>query len=108
MQTTVDDRTRTRLRWVLFAAVGSMTTGYIAAVTVATLAARSITGSELLAGVPGSLAVISTAVGTSFMLLVPSIAMAIDWSFTGFVRQEIAVSITNDGRPKVILFLAHW
>ncbi|MDH3247713.1 MAG: MFS transporter [Acidimicrobiia bacterium] len=65
MQTTVDDRTRTRLRWVLFAAVGSMTTGYIASITVATLAARAITGSELLAGVPGSLAVISTAVGTS-------------------------------------------
>jgi MFS family permease len=67
MQTMTDDRTRTRLRWVLFAAVGSMTTGYIAAVTVATLAARSITGSELLAGVPGSLAVISTAVGTSVL-----------------------------------------
>ncbi len=67
MQVTSDDRTRTRLRWVLFAAVGSMTTGYIAAITVATLAARSITGSELLAGVPGSLAVISTAIGTSVL-----------------------------------------
>ncbi len=67
MHTATDERTRTRLRWVLFAAVGSMTTGYIAAVTVATLAARSITGSELLAGVPGSLAVISTAVGTSVL-----------------------------------------
>jgi MFS family permease len=67
MQTTIEDRARTRLRWVLFAAVGSMTTGYIAAITVTTLAARSITGSELLAGVPGSLAVISTAVGTSVL-----------------------------------------
>ena len=67
MQTATHERTRTRLRWILFAAVGSMTTGYIAAVTVATLAARSITGSELLAGVPGSLAVISTAVGTSVL-----------------------------------------
>ena len=65
MRAVADDRTRTRLRWVLFAAVGSMTTGYIASITVATLAARAITGSELLAGVPGSLAVISTAVGTS-------------------------------------------
>ena len=65
MHAVADDRTRTRLRWVLFAAVGSMTTGYIASITVATLAARAITGSELLAGVPGSLAVISTAVGTS-------------------------------------------
>lgn len=67
MQTTVDDRTRTRLRWTLFAAVGSMTTAYIAALTVTTLAAKSITGSELLAGVPGALATVSTAVGTSVL-----------------------------------------
>jgi hypothetical protein len=42
------------------------------------------------------LATIVTAVVASFILLVPSIAMAIDWSFTGFIRQEIAVSITDD------------
>lgn len=62
-----EDRSRTRLRWVLFAGVGAMTTGFIAALTVTTLAAKSITGSELLSGVPGSLAVISTAVGTSVL-----------------------------------------
>jgi len=45
------------------------------------------------------LATIFTAVGMSFILLVPSIAMAVDWSFTGFVRQEIAVSITDDKNP---------
>lgn len=67
MQATVEDRTRTRLRWVLFAAVGSMTTAYIAAVTVTTLAAKAITGSELLSGVPGSLAVIATASGTAVL-----------------------------------------
>jgi hypothetical protein len=45
------------------------------------------------------LATIVTAVVTSFILLIPSIAMAIDWSFTGFIRQEIAVSITNEKNP---------
>lgn len=67
MNPAVEDRTRTRLRWVLFAAVGSMTTAYIAAVTVTTLAAKAITGSELLSGVPGSVAVIATAGGTAFL-----------------------------------------
>lgn len=67
MNPAVEVRTRTRLRWVLFAAVGSMTTAYIAAVTVTTLAAKAITGSELLSGVPGSVAVIATAGGTAFL-----------------------------------------
>lgn len=44
------------------------------------------------------LATIFTTLGIS-LLLVPNIAMAIDWSFTGFVRQEIAVSITGDKNP---------
>ncbi len=39
---------------------------------------------------------IFTGVGMSFILTVPGPALAIDWNFTGFVRQEIAVSITND------------
>ena len=63
--TDVIEPVRTRLRWVLFGTVGLMSSGYIAAVTVSTLAARSITGSELLAGIPSAIAVISTAVGTS-------------------------------------------
>lgn len=50
---------------MLFAAVGLISTGHISAITVATLAARSITGSELLAGIPTALATIATAVGTS-------------------------------------------
>ncbi len=45
------------------------------------------------------LATIFTAVGMLAIFLVPNIALAIDWSFTGFVRQEIAVSITNDKNP---------
>jgi MFS family permease len=56
---------RTRLRWILFGAVGAMTTGYLAAVTVSTLAARQITGSALLAGIPAAAGTIATAVGTA-------------------------------------------
>jgi len=33
------------------------------------------------------------------ILLLPSVVQAVDWSFTGFLRQEIAVSITNDKNP---------
>ncbi len=56
---------RTRLRWILFGAVGAMSTGYLAAATVSTLAARQITGSALLAGLPAAAATIATAVGTA-------------------------------------------
>ena len=45
------------------------------------------------------LATTSLAVVMSAILLMPSIAMAIDWNFTGFIRQEIAVSITDDKNP---------
>lgn len=45
------------------------------------------------------LANIFTVVGMSFIILVPGTALAIDWSFTGFVRQEIAYSITNQKNP---------
>jgi MFS family permease len=54
-----------RLRWILFVAVGAMTTGYLAGVVVSTLAARQITGSALLAGVPAAVGTLSTAVGTA-------------------------------------------
>jgi MFS family permease len=42
-----------------------MSTGYLAAVTVSTLAARAITGSALLAGVPAATGTIATAIGTA-------------------------------------------
>ena len=45
------------------------------------------------------LATTFTTVGMFAILLLPSVAQAIDWSFTGFLRQEIAVSITNDKNP---------
>ena len=41
------------------------------------------------------LATIFATMGISF-LLVPLTALAIDWNITGFVRQEISVSITDD------------
>ena len=50
---------------MLFAGVAMATTGYIAAVTVATLAARDILGSADLAGLPSAVAVIGTAGGTA-------------------------------------------
>ncbi len=62
-----DERRRIRLRWTLFAAVGVMTTGYLAALTVSPLAARDITGSPTLAGLPSAVAVVSTAVGTTLL-----------------------------------------
>jgi MFS family permease len=55
------------LRWILFAAVGAMSTGYLAAVTVSTLAAREITGSPLLAGVPAAVGTVATAIGTAVL-----------------------------------------
>lgn len=61
------DRLRRRLRVILFCAVGLMSTGYIAAVSVSTLAARDLTGSALLAGLPAAVTVVSTAVGTSVL-----------------------------------------
>jgi MFS family permease len=52
---------------VLFASVALGTTGYLAAVSVSTLAARAITGSPLLAGSPSAVAVIGTALGSSLI-----------------------------------------
>jgi MFS family permease len=59
------ERVRKRLTRVLFAAVAAANTGYIAAITVSTLAATAITGSPRLAGLPSALAVAGTAAGTA-------------------------------------------
>ncbi len=66
--------TRRRLTAVLFGGVALANTGYIAAITVSTLAARSMTGSSRLAGVPAAVAVMGTASGAS--LLAADIARA--------------------------------
>ena len=57
----------TRLRWILFAAVGAMSTGYLAGIAVSTLAARQITGSALLAGIPAAAGTVGTAIGTGVL-----------------------------------------
>lgn len=51
----------------MFASVALGNTAYIAAITVSTLAARALTGSPLLSGTPGAVAVIGTAFGTSLL-----------------------------------------
>jgi len=57
--------TRGRLTATLFSGAALGTTGYIAAVTVSTLAVEEITGDATFAGLPGALAVGGTAIGTS-------------------------------------------
>jgi len=59
--------TRKRLTAVLFGGVALGSTAYIAAVTLSTLAVDEITGSASLAGVPGAIATLGTAVGTSLL-----------------------------------------
>ncbi|MEX0825828.1 MAG: MFS transporter [Acidimicrobiia bacterium] len=56
---------RRRLTGVLFAGVGIGRTGYIAAVTVTTLVAKDLLGSATLAGLPGAVAVLGSALGGS-------------------------------------------
>lgn len=60
---------RSRLTAVLFGGAALGTTGYIAAVTVSTLAVEEITGRATLSGLPGALAVAGTAVGTTLLTL---------------------------------------
>jgi MFS family permease len=57
------DRARRRSRVALFIGVGFGSTGYIAAVTVATIVAKDLLGSESLAGVPSATVVLGAAAG---------------------------------------------
>ena len=70
--TTLDDSqglasARTRAVRVLFAGVGLGSTGYIAAVTVATIVAEDLAGGSAWAGVPGAAAVLGSAAGASIL-----------------------------------------
>ena len=56
---------RRRLTGVLFAGVSVSRTGYIAAVTVTVLVAKDMLGSATLAGLPGAVAVLGSALGGS-------------------------------------------
>lgn len=60
---------RQRLTATLFGGAALGTTGHIAAVTVASLVVSDITGSATLAGLPGSVAIVGTAAGTSLLTL---------------------------------------
>ena len=60
-------RVRRKLTGVLFSGVGLTSTGFIAAITVAGLAAEDLTGSSSLAGVPAAASTIGTALGSMIL-----------------------------------------
>ena len=60
-------RVRKKLTGVLFSGVGLTSTGFIAAITVAGLAAQDITGSSRLAGIPAAASTIGTALGSAIL-----------------------------------------
>jgi MFS family permease len=61
------ERLRTRTVRVLFAGVALGATGWIAAITVGTLAARELGGSAVWAGIPTAVAVLGTAAGATVL-----------------------------------------
>jgi len=61
------DRLRRRTRNVLVAGVALGSTGHIAAVTIATIAAKEIAGSTTLAGAPGAAVVGGAALGSALI-----------------------------------------
>ena len=58
---------RRKLTGVLFSGVGFTSTGFIAAITVAGLAAEDLTGSSSFAGVPAAASTIGTALGSAIL-----------------------------------------
>ena len=58
---------RRRLTGVLFSGVGFTSTGFIAAITVAGLAAEDLTGSSSFAGIPAAASTIGTALGSAIL-----------------------------------------
>ncbi len=60
-------RLRTRMRWTLFAVSALGSTGYIAAITVGTLAAAEIAGGATRGGVPTAAATLGTAGAASLL-----------------------------------------
>jgi MFS family permease len=63
-------RLRRRMRWVLFTVAALGSTGYIAAVTVGTLAAAEMANGPALGGLPTTTTTIGTAVAASLIALV--------------------------------------
>lgn len=60
---------RRRLTFTLFAGAALGTTGYIAAATVSSLVVEDLTGRATLAGLPGAVAILGTALGTSLLTM---------------------------------------
>jgi MFS family permease len=58
---------RRRLTLTLFTGAALGTTGYIAAATVSALVVEDLTGRATLAGLPGAIAILGTALGTSLL-----------------------------------------
>lgn len=58
---------RRRILWSLVAGVGLGSTGYIAAVTVATIVASDLAGTSAWAGVPGAAVVLGSAAGSTLL-----------------------------------------
>ena len=67
MDATTLDWLRARTVRVLFAGVALGSTGWIAATTVGTLAARDLGGSPIWAGIPSAVAVLGTAAGATLL-----------------------------------------
>ena len=61
MPTDVAQRTRSRLQLSLIVGVGLGSTGYIAAITVATIVAKELSGGSAFAGLPGAAIVLGSA-----------------------------------------------
>ena len=61
---------RRRMRWVLFTVAALGSTGYIAAVTVGTLAAAEMAGGPALGGLPTATTTIGTAIAASLLAMI--------------------------------------
>ena len=59
--------TRRRLQFALVAGVGLGSTGYIGAITVATIVARELSGGSALAGLPGAAIVLGSATASQLL-----------------------------------------
>ncbi|HEX5695464.1 MAG TPA: MFS transporter [Acidimicrobiia bacterium] len=89
---------RRRLTATLFGGAALGATGYIAAVTVTPLAVEEITGNATLAGLPGAVAILGAAVGTSLLTLRvsergrrPGLTLGYAFGALGAVTSSLAV-----------------
>jgi len=67
MPTDVAQRTRSRLQLALMIGVGLGSTGYIAAITVATIVAKDLSGGSAFAGLPGAAIVLGSATASQLL-----------------------------------------